>query len=298
MTVPGQSLRLTLLGTGCPQVDPQRMGPANLVRAAGRTLLVDCGSGVTQRLVQAGTTGASVDALFLTHLHSDHVVDFHQLLVSSWHQGRDKPWKLFGPPGTLGFVERSAALWKQELDFRVAHEKRPNEAGLDVQVTEYADGQSFRGGGVTVTAVKVNHDPFPEVYGFVVEQDSLRLVLSADTVVWPPLIAAARGADLLLHEVFIRREMRPDPHHRPAETIDAVAGYHTLSTEVGRVAAEADVGMLVLNHFVPTRFDHDALLAEVRAHWPGPLVLGEDLMTFDIAARTLTHAGATIAFGR
>jgi ribonuclease Z len=294
----GQAMRLTLLGTGCPQVDPARMGPANLVRAAGRTLLFDCGSGVTQRLVQAGTKGAEVDALFLTHLHSDHVVDFHQLLVSAWHQGRDKPWKVFGPPGTLGFVERSAALWKEELDFRVAHEKRPNEAALDVKVTEYADGQAFRGGGVTVTAVKVNHDPFPEVYGFVVEQDSLRLVLSADTVVWPPLIAAARGADLLLHEVFIRREMTPDPHHRPAETIAAVASYHTLSTEVGRVAAEADVGMLVLNHFVPTRFDHAALVAEVRAHWPGPLVLGEDLMTFDLAARTLTHAGATIAFGR
>ncbi len=293
-----QTMRLTLLGTGCPQVDPLRMGPANLVRAAGRALLFDCGSGVTQRLVQAGTKGAEVDALFLTHLHSDHVVDFHQLLVSSWHQGRDKAWKVFGPPGTLGFVERSAALWKEEIDFRVAHEKRPNEAGLDVQVTEYADGQSVRGGGVTVTAVKVNHDPFPEVYGFVVEQDSLRLVLSSDTVVWPPLIAAARGADLLLHEVFIRREMRPDPDHRPAETIAAVASYHTLSTEVGRVAAEADVGMLVLNHFVPTRFDHEALLAEVRAHWQGPLVLGEDLMTFDIAARTLAHAGATIAFGR
>jgi ribonuclease Z len=291
-------MRLTLLGTGCPQVDPARMGPANLIRAAGRALLFDCGSGVTQRLVQAGARGAEIDALFLTHLHSDHVVDFHQLLVSAWHQGRAKPWKVFGPPGTIGFVERSAALWKPELDFRVAHEKRPNEAGLDVQVTEYADGQAFRGGGLTVTAVKVNHDPFPEVYGFVIEQDHLRVVISSDTVVWEPLIAAARGADLLLHEVFIRREMRPDPDHRPQETIDAVASYHTLSTEVGRVAAEADVAMLVLNHFVPTRFDHDALVAEVRAHWPGALVLGEDLMTFDIAGRTLHHAGATIAFPR
>jgi ribonuclease Z len=289
-------MQLTLLGTGCPQVDPSRMGPANLVRAAGRALLFDCGSGVTQRLVQAGARGAEVDALFLTHLHSDHVVDFHQLIVSSWHQGRAKPWKVFGPAGTIGFVERSAALWKPELDFRIAHEKRPNEAGLDVQVTEYADGQAFRGGGVTVTAVKVNHDPFPDTYGFVIEQDQLRIVLSSDTTVWPPLIAAARGADLLLHEVFIRREMRPDPDHRPQETIDAVAGYHTLSTEVGRVAAEADVAMLVLNHFVPTRFDAPALVAEVRAHWPGPLVLGEDLMRFDIAARTLTHAGAMIAF--
>lgn len=290
------TMRLTLLGTGCPQVDPDRMGPANLVRAGGRALLFDCGSGVTQRLVQAGARGAEIDALFLTHLHSDHVVDFHQLLVSSWHQGRARPWKVFGPPGTIGFVERSAALWKPELDIRVAHENRPNTGGLEVEATEYADGQAFRGGGVTVTALKVNHDPFPETYGFVVEQDQLRLVMSSDTVMWPPLIAAARGADLLLHEVFIKREMRPDPEHRPQATIDAVASYHTLSSEVGRVAAEADVGMLVLNHFVPTRFDRPTLVAEVRAHWPGALVLGEDLMTFDIAARVLTVAGATIGF--
>jgi ribonuclease Z len=285
---------LTLLGTGCPQVDPARMGPANLVRGQGRALLFDCGTGVTQRLVQAGTKGAEIDALFLTHLHSDHVVDFHQLLVSSWHQGRDQPWKVFGPPGTIGFVERSAALWQPELDRRIAHERRGNEAGLDVQVTEFADGQTLRGGGITVTPVKVNHDPFPDVFGFVVEQDSVRLVLSGDTVAWPPLIAAARGADCLLHEVFIRREMTPDVH-RTAETIAAVASYHTLSTEVGQIAAEADVGCLILNHFVPTRFDRAALVAEVQARWRGPLILGEDLMTYDLARRVLTVAPGTQA---
>ncbi|MFQ3622066.1 MAG: MBL fold metallo-hydrolase [Acetobacteraceae bacterium] len=290
-------MRLVLLGTGCPQVDPARMGPAALVLAGGRRLLFDCGSGVSQRLVQAGTRGAEIDALFLTHLHSDHVVDFHQLLVSSWHQGRDRPWKLFGPPGTLGFVERSAALWKEELDRRVAHERRPSVAGLDVTVAEITDGQTLRGGGVTVTALKVNHDPFPEAYGFVVEHEGLRLVISGDTVVWPPLIEAARGADCLLHEVFIRRELRVDAH-RTEETIDAVAAYHTLSGEVGTVAAEADVGVLILTHFVPTRFDRAALIAEVRAHWSGPLVLGEDLMAYDLSARTLEAGGAAIALPR
>ncbi|WP_439579273.1 MBL fold metallo-hydrolase [Elioraea sp.] len=290
-------MKLVLLGTGAPPADPQRMGPANLILAGGRRLLFDCGSGVTQRLIQAGTSGAGIDALFITHLHSDHVVDFHQLLVSSWHQGRDRPWKVFGPPGTIGFVERSAALWKPELDIRVAHEKRPSVAGLDVEVTEFADGQTLRG-GVTVTPVKVNHDPFPDVYGFVVEHDGLRFVHSADTIVWQPLIEAARGADCLLHEVLIRREMRVIEGVRTQEGIDAVASYHTLSTEVGAVAAEADVGMLILNHFVPPRFDRAALVAEVRAQWPGPLILGEDLMEYDLATRTLQAGSATVSFPR
>src|ERR671924_2058344 len=83
------SMQLTLLGTGCPQVDLHRYGPANLVRAGGRCFLVDCGSGVTQRLLGAGATGAQIDAVLLTHLHSDHVVDLFQLVISSWHQARD-----------------------------------------------------------------------------------------------------------------------------------------------------------------------------------------------------------------
>lgn len=286
---------LTLLGTGCPQVDPARMGPASLVRSAGRTLLFDCGSGVTQRMAQAGTGGRDLDALFLTHLHSDHVMDFHQLVVSAWHQGRDRPQRVFGPPGTIAFVERSFALWRDELDRRVAHEKRPSVEALDVKVVEYAEGQPLRGGGLTVTPVRVNHDPFPECFGFVVEDGARRLVLSGDTIVWPPLIEAARGADCLLHEVFIRREMPVVDGVRTAECRDAVASYHTLSTEVGRVAAEAGVGCLILNHFVPTRFDRAALVAEIRAEWGGPLLLGEDLMSYDLATRVVTAGGATIA---
>lgn len=290
-------MKLVLLGTGCPQVDPRRMGPAQLVLSGGRKLLFDCGSGVTQRLVQAGVKGAEIDALFLTHLHSDHVIDFHQLLVSSWHQGRDRPWKLFGPPGTIAFVERSEALWREELERRIAHERRASTTGLEVEVKEFADQQTLRGGGVTVTAIKVNHDPWPEAYGFVVEENGQRLVLSGDTAVWPPLIEAARGADCLLHEVFIRRELRPD-EHRSEETIAAVASYHTAASEVGAVAAEADVGVLILTHFVPTRFDAEALVAEVRATWSGPLVLGEDLMRYDLATRTLEAGGAMIVLPR
>lgn len=287
-------MRLTLLGTGCPQADPHRMGPASLVRAGDGNLLVDCGSGVAQRLVQAGIPGRAIDALLITHLHSDHVIDFHQLVVSSWHQGRDRPWRVHGPPGTRSFVAKSFALWRAELDFRIAHERRPSIAGLEVEVTEYADGGSFAVGACTVTAVEVNHDPFPETFGFVITHGRHRLVFSADTIVWPPLIEAARGAGCLVHEVFILREMPVVAGVRSAATRDAVAGYHTLSTEVGKVAAQAQVGCLVLNHFVPTRFDAAALVADVRAHYSGPLILGQDLLSYDLATRVAALDGAMI----
>lgn len=288
---------LTLLGTGCPQCDPERLGPASLVRHAGHAFLVDCGSGVTQRLVAAGSSGGALDAVFLTHLHSDHVVDFFQLVISSWHQGRDRPQRVFGPPGTRRFVDDLLALWRPELEQRIAHELRPSAAALAVEVTEIAAGEIFRLGDLSVTAVAVDHLPVRYAFGFVFEASGRRLVFSGDTAFCPALVEAARGADVLVHECFIHGAMKPVPGVRTAEGLRNVAAYHTLSSEVGKIAAAADVGCLVLNHFVPTRFDKAALVAEVRRDYAGPLVIGEDLVGLDLDTATLRHAGATIALG-
>lgn len=286
---------LTLLGTGCPQCDPERLGPASLVRHAGHAFLVDCGSGVSQRLVAAGSSGGALDAVFLTHLHSDHVVDFFQLVVSSWHQGRDRPQRVFGPPGTQRFVDDLLALWQPELEQRIAHELRPSTAALSVEITEIGAGEIFRLGDLVVTAVAVNHLPVRHAFGFVFAAAERRLAFSGDTAYCPALVEAARGADVLVHECFIHGLMKPMPGVRTAEGLKNVAAYHTLSSEVGKIAAAAGVGCLVLNHFVPTRFDKAALVAEVRRDYAGPLVIGEDLIGLDLDAATLRHAGATIA---
>jgi ribonuclease Z len=283
---------LTLLGTGCPQCDPERLGPASLVRHAGHAFLVDCGSGVTQRLVAAGTTGAALDAVFLTHLHSGHIVDLFQLVISSWHQGRDRPQRIFGPPGTQRFIDGMMALWRPELQQRIAHELIPSAAALAVEISEI-----LRMGDLTVAAVAVNHLPVRHAFGFVFAAAGRRLVFSGDTAACPALGEAARGADLLVHECFIHGAMKPEPGLRTEAGLRNVAAYHTLSSEVGKIAATAGVGCLVLNHFVPTRFDKTALVAEVRRDYDGPLVIGEDLMSLDLDTAMLLHAGATIALG-
>src|SRR5262249_37007376 len=130
------AMRVTLLGTGCPQCDPDRLGPASLVQHERRQLLIDVGSGASQRLVSARSSGRALDAVLLTHLHSDHIVDLFQLVISSWHQGRDRPQRIYGPEGTRRFVEGLMALWRPELEQRIAHELRPSAAALEVDVTE------------------------------------------------------------------------------------------------------------------------------------------------------------------
>ncbi|MCH8056528.1 MAG: MBL fold metallo-hydrolase, partial [Proteobacteria bacterium] len=231
-------MEITLLGTGCPVVDTERYGPAQVVRHGGHAVLVDCGSGVTQRLLAAGLSGRELDAVLLTHLHSDHLVDLFQLIVSSWHQGRDRPQRVFGPPGTRAYVDGLMALWRNELEQRVAHERRPSTAALEVEVTEIGPGEVLTLGELRAEAFEVDHRPVRHAFGFIFETPEARLVLSGDTRACTAVVEAARGADLLVHEVFVHRELPVVPGLRSAETVAKVASYHTLSSEVGKVAAE------------------------------------------------------------
>ena len=291
-------MEIVFLGTGCPVVSIERYGPAQLILGEGAKVLVDCGSGVTQRLVAAAVPGRDLDALLLTHLHSDHLVDLYQLIVSSWHQGRDRPLAVYGPPGTRRYVEGLMALWEPELSQRIAHEKRPSTEALKVEVTEIAAGEVLSFGGLTVRVVEVDHKPVRHAFGFVFEAGGEKLALSGDTRRCEALIAAAKGADLLVHEVFVHREMPVVPGVRSAETVANVAGYHTLSSEVGRIATEAEVKALALTHFVPPAADRAALLAEVAADFAGPLVLAEDLLRIDLTARKVVYGQAVLSFGK
>ena len=294
-------MKVTLLGTGCPVVSTERYGPAQVLRHGQSALLVDCGSGVTQRLLAAGLSGRDLDALLLTHLHSDHIVDLFQLIISSWHQGRDRPQRVFGPRGTRAYVDGLMALWRPELEQRIAHEARPSTAALEVEVTEIEDGRNLEVGGFAVQVVEVEHQPVKQAFGFVFAPaggPGPRIVLSGDTRRCEALIAAARGAEVLVHEVMAHREMPVIEGVRTAETLANVASYHTLSDQVGKIAAEAEVGCLVLTHFVPPACDRQALLDEVAADFAGPLVLGEDLMTVDAASRQVVAGATHLALGR
>jgi ribonuclease Z len=260
-------------------------------------VLIDCGSGVTQRLVAAGCPGRAIDALLLTHLHSDHLVDLFQLIISSWHQGRDRPQRVFGPPGTKRYVDGLMALWQPELEQRIAHERRPSTVALEIEVREIAPGDRLSFGPVDVAVVEVEHFPVKHAFGFVCAGGGRKIAISGDTRRCKALIEAARGAEILVHEVFIHREMKATPGVRSAETVHNVMSYHTVSDEVGKVAGEAEVGCLVLSHFVPPSFDKPALLEEVKRDFAGPVVIGEDLMTIDAATGAIDWRGSYFSLG-
>jgi ribonuclease Z len=295
--MPDATLAFTFLGTGAPPVSLRRAGPAHLVEAAGRKLLVDCGSGVGQRLVAAGTRGADIDALIVTHEHSDHLVDFYQLVISSWHQGRNRPWRVLAPKPALANMRAQYEAFARERALRIAFEKRPDATGLEVIFEELREGQVDGLGDLTVEAFLVDHRPVEPAFGLALSCGDNRIVFSGDTRLTPSLERAAQGCDLLVCEVFIDAQMPAVAGVRSAETVASVASYHMTPSVVAGLALRCGAKALALTHLVPPAADTAALAREIRAAgFSGPLIVGEDLMRVSLPERLLGWSGATIGF--
>ena len=291
-------MKLTILGSGCPSVDTDRYGPSALIDCdEGARILIDCGSGVTQRLLEHGVRGCEIDALLLTHLHSDHIVDLFQFVISSWHQGRSVPQKIFGPPGTKNYVDQLMNLWKSEIKQRIVHEQRPSNTALEIEIKEIDNGTVMNFDKLSVRSVEVLHQPVKKAFGFIFETTHAKAVISGDTKYCPALIEASKGADVLLHEVFIHNEMPVVEGIRTVQTVKNVASYHTLDSAVGKVASKAQVGCLMLTHFAPPVFDRKKLLNTVSKDFKGHVVIGEDLMTFDLKKKMLSWRNLEIKLG-
>jgi len=275
-------MELTLLGTGCPSVDHKRFGPSNLVSTKNTKILVDCGSGITQRLHELGVSSADIDALLFTHLHSDHAVDLYQLIISSWHSYRISPWKIYGPKGTKKFVKKIMDAWADERKLRISYEARASAKAFDIQVTEFKSIGNIKIKDLSIKYFEVDHKPVKYAYGFSFTNKNKKLTISGDTRPCENLMKYAQQSDVLLHEVFIEGEILQINKMRTKKTLHNVQSYHTTSTQVGKVAFIARAKKLVLTHFVPTRFNKNNLKKVVKKDFGKDPVIGEDLMTIKV----------------
>ncbi len=275
-------MKLTLLGTGCPSVDHKRFGPSNLITSKKAKVIVDCGSGITQRLHQLKVSTADVDALLFTHLHSDHAVDLYQLIISSWHSYRIKPWKIFGPKGTKKFVNKIMDAWADERKQRISYEARSSIKAFDISVTEFNTIGNIKIKDLNIKYFSVNHKPVKYAYGFSFTSQNKKLTISGDTKPCENLMKFAQKSDLLLHEVFIEGEILETNKMRTKKTLHNVKNYHTTSSQVGKVAFITQSKKLVLTHFVPTRFNKTRLKNVVSKDFGKDPIIGEDLMTIKV----------------
>ena len=272
--------KLTLLGTGCPSPSHLRYGPSSLVSYEGTNYLIDAGSGVTQRLSEAGIKPGEIDYFFITHLHSDHIVDLYQLFISGWHTGRETKFKVYGPKGLKSHFDKIFEAYKEELDLRKEWEKRPNVEGLAYEITEINNELKIELDNATIESIKVDHHPVDPAFGYKFILGPKNIIFSGDTRYCEVLEKSSKDADILVHEVFVGLDY--DPIRMSLDTIENISDYHTTPEEIGILASNASVKKLILNHFVPPVFDEDVLVERIAKHFDGEIVVGKDLMQFDI----------------
>ncbi len=279
----GQGLRsgaeVVVLGSGTPNADPDRAGPAVAVIVNGQSYLVDCGPGIVRRAAAASREGvpglrmADLKTLFVTHLHSDHTLGYPDLIFSPWVLERSQHLAAYGPHGLAEMTSHILAAWKKDIAVRTEGLEHGNATGYLVDVHEIAPGVVFKDANVTVKAFAVKHGSWDEAFGYRFESADRTIVISGDTTPVEALVNACNGCDVLLHEVYAWGPGAAG--NQPGRAY--FSAFHTSTEELAAIASRAKPKLLVLYHQMFHREPEGELLRQVREHYAGAVVSAHDL---------------------
>ena len=258
------TLTVAICGAGSPIVDPERSGSCAVVIAGDQAVLVDSGNGVA-KLGRMGISAGLIDALFLTHFHSDHINGTGELMTQRWAgSGTDQPLPIYGPEGVQRIVDGFNMAYADDRVYReehhttkvmppsgglaVAHPFKPSPHGIKV----------FENNGLVVTAFQVDHEPVAPSVGYKFEYKGRSVVFSGDTAKDVTVQKFATGSDLLVHEALsteivgmITEAAKQTNRPRIEKITVDILDYHTSPVEAAEIAAAADVPFLLFSHIVP-----------------------------------------------
>ncbi|HEY7855309.1 MAG TPA: MBL fold metallo-hydrolase [Terriglobales bacterium] len=266
--------RVIMLGSGNPNANPDRSGPAVAVVVNGAIYLVDAGPGVVRRAAAAHLQVTDLDHVFITHLHSDHTLGLPDLMFSPWVLGRKTPIEAYGPPGLKAMARNIEAAWSDDIAVRVNGLEHAPPSGYQMNVHEIDAGPIYKDANVAVTAFRVRHGSWKEALGYRFQTSDRVIVFSGDTAPTNAAADACNGCDLLFYEVY-----------NPGGTIPPawrkyMAAFHTSTDELGPIATRAHPKLLVLYHQMGEGASEDALLARLRQSYHGAVVASRDLQIF------------------
>ena len=275
---------------------PHRFGASQVITDGTTRLLVDTGWGATLRLYQAAMPPQTIDAVFITHLHSDHTTDMADFLVMRWLGGIREPVPIYGPAGTermvTGFQEAMAADTKYRLDH---HGEKLWSGGLAADVTEIEAGDDpaevAKVGGITVKAFEVDHRPVKPAFGFRFESDGRAITVSGDTNPCPGLLNGSKDADIMVCDSMnvammqvMEQQLRSVGNQIQADLLEDAHTYHAPISGMAEVAARAGVKHLLLSHLLPPVQDEQVplFIAGLSDVFNGPITVGRDLMRLSV----------------
>ncbi len=273
---------IVLLGTGTPNADPDRSGPAVAVIVGKTPYLIDFGPGVVRRAAAAYRKGVqalkvtNIHTVFLTHLHSDHTAGYSDLILTPWVLGREKPLNVYGPEGLAEMTDHILAAYRQDIEMRLFGLEPANATGYKVVVHEIEPGIVYRDSNVVVEAIPVKHGSWPHAFGYKFRTPDKTIVISGDTSPVESIVNACDGCDVLIHEVYSAKQFRK----RSPAWQRYHADFHTSTTELAGIAARAKPKLLILYHQLFWGAGEEELLQEIRANYGGKIISGHDLDIF------------------
>ena len=274
MTTDSHQLKVTLLGTGTPRLQPYRVGSSTLIEAGSEKLIFDCGRCTLQSLGLTGTPVTEAKKLFLTHLHSDHTVGIPDLWLTPWIFGREGPFYVWGPTGTKDMMSKLEEAFALDLRIRPVHDKIQAQAAA-IEAQDIEEGVIYDQKGIKVTAFAVDHRPVEMSLGYRVDYNGKAVVLSGDTRFSENLIGFSRNVDLLIHNVAAA----PEEDLEKSERLRSIMDLHLSPEKAGEVFTRANPKLAVYTHMV-LYSDVKEVVPRTRKTYAGPLEIGEDLMAF------------------
>ena len=275
------STTVILLGTGTPYPDPAASGPATAVVVGGRVLLFDAGPGVMRRLKAANLPISGPEALFITHLHSDHTLGYADLMLTSWVMRRRASFPVYGPHGLRRMTNHLLAAYSEDINIRAHGLEHEVAGGYRVDVHEIRAGVVYEKDGVRVKAIAVQHGAWKDAFAYRIDTADRSIVISGDTRPSEELVKAAQGVDILIHEVYSAARLKPEDRPGGQDWPRYCREYHTSDVELGALAVRIRPKLLILDHIIRMGASDEELLIGVRAGgYGGKVVVGKDLETF------------------
>lgn len=293
---PGR-LQITLLGTGNPRPNLERFGPSMLVETGRARVLIDAGRGAAQRLFEIGQREmlTGLDAVFLTHLHSDHTVGLPDVWLTPWIFGRQRPLALVGPPGTGDMARHLTAAYQWDIQTRLKDEGFPAD-GVRLEARDVAPGVAWDRDGLRVTAFAVDHGAFAvPAYGYRIDAGGRSVVVSGDMRFDERIVEHARGVDVMITEVIspeveARRAQVADP-----KALERILARHVSPEQAGTLFARVKPRLAVYTHVVPSPTTAEDLIGPTRKTYAGPLAVGHDLLTIVVGDTIETFPRRTLS---
>ncbi len=300
-------LHVALCGTGSPFPDPSRAGPCTAIIAGDRLFVVDAGEGSARNMGYMGLPAGKIEALLLTHFHSDHIDGLSPFMLQHWGLATaTAPLPVYGPTGVDKVVDGFRSAYVLDYGYRVAHHTEKimpagGSGGKGMPFALPAVGQGdtvvvIEDKGLKITAFRVNHSPVEPAVGYRFDYKGRSVVISGDTTPTPSLVAVAQGADLLVHEALqptlvqlLGTEFAAKGMDNLAHVMRDILTYHTTPEQAAAQANAAHVKQLVFNHIVPPlplKFAYPAFVGDAAKFFGGPMAVGEDGMLFSMPANS------------